>query len=119
MKQEFICISCPVGCPLTVEEKDGQIIVTGNACARGKTYGVKEFTAPERMVTSSVAARGGVRPLVPCKTAAPVPKSSVPDVLREIQASSVPAPVAIGQVLIPGVAGTGVDIVATRELPAV
>lgn len=118
MKQEFICISCPVGCMLTVEDQDGQIVVTGNACPRGKTYGVKEFTAPERMVTSSVAADGGMQPLVSVKTASPVPKAAVPDVLAAIRSARAAAPVSIGDVVVPDAAGTGVDVIATRDLPA-
>jgi CxxC motif-containing protein len=114
MKKEFICISCPVGCMLSVEEKDDAVVVSGNACARGKTYGVKEYQAPERMVTSSIVVRGGIRPLTPCKTASPVPKEAVPQVLNAIRHASADAPVALGQVLIPDVAGTGVAVIATR-----
>jgi len=117
MKQEFICISCPVGCMLEVEEKNGEVTVVGNTCVRGKTYGIKEFTAPERVVTSSIAAQGGIRPLVPCKTASPVPKETIASVLEAIRKAAVTAPVVIGQTLVSDVAGTGVDIIATRELP--
>ncbi len=115
MKQKFICISCPVGCSLMVEEKDGEVVVSGNACARGKTYGINEYTTPERMVTSSVAVSGGKRPLIPCKTASPVPKAKVEAVLAAIKGAHAISPVAIGQVLIKDVAGTGVDVIATRD----
>ena len=44
MKKEMTCISCPVGCRLTAYEKDGKIIIEGNACKRGEVYGISEMT---------------------------------------------------------------------------
>ena len=32
MKKEFVCIVCPNSCHLTVEEKDGELKVSGNRC---------------------------------------------------------------------------------------
>lgn len=45
---QLTCISCPLGCPLTVEtDGAGQAVsVTGNTCKRGEVYGRKEVTAP-------------------------------------------------------------------------
>ena len=56
--RELTCISCPLGCPLKVEtDENGAVLqVTGNTCKRGEIYGKKEVTAPERTVTSTVAA---------------------------------------------------------------
>ena len=51
--RELICITCPKGCHLRVdEEKDYK--VTGNGCPRGAVYGKKECTHPTRVVTSTV-----------------------------------------------------------------
>ena len=36
MKREITCISCPMGCQMVVEEKDGQFTVTGNTCKNGE-----------------------------------------------------------------------------------
>lgn len=41
-----ICIMCPMGCPLEIENNNGQIKVSGNTCKRGEIYGAQEFTAP-------------------------------------------------------------------------
>lgn len=112
---QFICISCPVGCMLTVKEEDGEVKVSGNSCARGIPYGKQEFADPRRMVTSLIPVSGGARPLVPVKTKEPVPKRSIPEVLGAIQSMRVRGPVRIGQVLIEDAAGTGVPIVATRD----
>ena len=74
MKKEFVCISCPVGCRLTVWDDEGEVKVSGNTCKRGQLYGVQEFTAPMRTVTSSVPVIHGQQAMCSVKTAQPVPK---------------------------------------------
>ena len=105
MKQEMICICCPLGCRMTVcKEPEGTITVTGNTCPRGRQYAEKEVTAPTRVVTSTVAVSGAVCPRVCVKTAQDIPKAC--------------APVHIGDVILQNCAGTGVDVVATSNAPA-
>ena len=66
-----ICINCPMGCPLEITEEDGKITVRGYTCKRGLDYGVSEYTAPVRTVTTLMrTSDGGV---VPVKTSRPVP----------------------------------------------
>ena len=111
---EMTCICCPMGCRLTIAPKEGGgWTVTGNSCPRGAKYAVQEMEAPERVVTSTVRVEGGASPLVAAKTASPVPKGAIPACLDAIRALSVHAPVAVGQVLAPDLAGTGVALVAT------
>ena len=115
-KRELICIGCPLGCMLTVEMNDGAVVnVTGNTCPRGKVYAEKEVTNPTRIVTSSVRVKGGDRVSVSCKTKSDIPKSKIIDVARALREVEVAAPVAIGDVLVEDVAGTGVQIVATSH----
>ncbi len=116
MKKEFVCISCPVGCRLTVWDDEGEVKVEGNTCPRGKTYGVQEFTAPMRVVTSSVPVKGGTQVMCSVKTDAPVPKGMVDDVLEVIRAASIKAPVAVGDTVLSNVAGTGANVIATRRV---
>ncbi len=115
MKREMTCIICPMGCRLTAEIQGESIRVTGNTCRRGEAYAVQEVTCPMRTVTSLVAVEGGELPLCPVKTAAQVPKARIGDVLAALKKVRVQAPVRVGDVLIPDVAGTGVDIVATAN----
>ena len=56
--KELICIVCPKGCRLTVDEFNGYK-VTGNACQRGAAYGYKELTNPTRVLTTTVKIQGG------------------------------------------------------------
>ena len=113
-KRELICIGCPLGCMLTVEIEGSEVTnVTGNTCARGKTYAENEVTNPTRIVTSSVKVIGGDRATVSCKTKSDIPKAKIFDVVRALKEVEAVAPVHIGDVLLEDVAGTGVQIVAT------
>ena len=115
--RELICIGCPLGCPLTVTLENNQVTsVTGNTCPRGDAYARKEVTNPTRIVTSTVRVSGGVSPMVSCKTASDIPKGKIFEVTECLKDVLVPAPVAIGDVLLRNVAGTGVDIIATKNI---
>ena len=54
--KELICIVCPKGCRLKV---DNEFNVTGNGCNRGIKYAKDELTNPTRMVTSTVVVLDG------------------------------------------------------------
>ncbi|PJJ28418.1 DUF1667 domain-containing protein [Lacrimispora celerecrescens] len=115
-KRELICISCPMGCPLTVELEGGEIVnITGNTCKRGEVYGRKEVTNPTRIVTSTVKVEGGKSDMVSVKTKEDIPKDKIFECVKALKGITVKAPVRIGDVILPDVAGTGVDIVATKE----
>lgn len=116
-KIELTCIGCPMGCPLIVTMEDGAVVsVTGNTCPRGDAYARKEVTAPTRIVTSTVRVTGGTLAMVSCKTRSDIPKGKIFDVVRALKDVEVPAPITIGQVLAENVAGTGVDIIATKNI---
>ena len=114
--RELICIGCPMGCRMAVELDGGKVLsVSGYTCPRGKAYAEKEVTNPRRIVTSTVKVIGGAKERVSCKTAEDIPKDKIAEVMEEINKACVEAPVIIGEVLIPNVAGTGVDVVATAN----
>ena len=117
-KRELICVSCPIGCAITVELDDnGEVLsVTGNTCKRGDSYARQECTHPERMLTSTVKVEGGRLPVVPVKSSLPEPKEMLFDCMKEINKITVKAPVHIGDVVLSNILDTGVDIVATNEV---
>ena len=113
----YLCINCPLGCRLEVDANGDDIIeVRGNACKRGLEFARQEHTDPRRMVTTTVAIRGAEVRRLPVATASAVPKHAVGDVCRALHALELHAPVAIGDVVLADVLGTGVDVVATRTL---
>ena len=115
--RHLTCIGCPLGCQITVElEGDTVVSVTGNTCPRGDAYARKEVTAPARIVTSTVRVKGGTIPMVSVKTAGEIPKGKIFDCVKALKNVEVAAPVKIGQVVLTDAAGTGVDIVATKDV---
>lgn len=115
--REFICVTCPVGCSISVTaEGDALVEIHGQACQRGEAFVREELAAPKRMLTSTVRVTGGEYPLAPVRTTAPVPKPLLLDVAAALRRVVVEAPVAEHQVIVADVLGTGVDIVASRDV---
>ncbi|SEA25819.1 CxxC motif-containing protein [Lachnospiraceae bacterium NK3A20] len=118
-KRNLTCIRCPMGCQITVTLESGEVrAVEGNSCPRGDEYARNEVTHPVRTVTSTVRVRKGSLPVVSVKTQTDIPKDRIFDVMRDINSVTVTAPVHIGDVLMENIAGTGVALVATRDVPA-
>ncbi len=118
--QTYLCIGNPLGCRLELDEAaDGEIVeVRGYSCRKGKEFAVQEHTDPRRLVTTTVAVEGARWPRLPVKTTAPVPKDLVRQVCAVLRSVRVEAPVRAGDVIVADVLGTGSDVVATREMPA-
>ena len=111
------CITCPNGCILSVTEKDGEVIsVTGNACDRGDAYGRAEVSAPSRIVTSSVRVSGAARPVVSVRTASAIPKNRISEAIDIMKDVVLDAPIKAGDVVVPNIADTGVDLIATYTI---
>ena len=102
------------------EGADGDIVeVRGFSCRKGREFAVQEHTDPRRLVTTTVAVDGARWPRLPVRTVDAVPKELVLEVCRALAAVRLHAPVGIGDVVVADVCGTGVDVVATRDLPEV
>lgn len=116
-KRTLTCIGCPLGCQITVELENGAAVrITGNTCPRGAAYAGKEVTTPARIVTSTVRVVNGTLPVVSVKTKGEIPKEKIFDCVNALRTVKVTAPVRIGQVLLENAAGTGVGIVATKDV---
>jgi CxxC motif-containing protein len=119
MEKRLICVSCPIGCEITVKMEDGSVVgVSGNKCPRGEAYARQEAIDPMRVLPTSVKVIGGDLPLVSVKTDRPVPKRLIAQIMDYIKTLSVDAPVNIGDVLAEDLLGTGADLVATRRVDA-
>lgn len=118
------CIVCPLSCALTVTvagEGDGRRIerIAGNTCRRGADYAVAEVTRPVRTLTSTVAISGARAARLPVRTRGEIPRAAIARAMQEIARITVKAPVKMGQVILPDIAGTGIDLIATCDMPAV
>lgn len=116
-KIELICIGCPLGCMVTVETEAGEVKnITGHTCKRGEEYARKEVTNPTRIVTSTVMVEGGHLGMVSVKTKTDIPKGKIFDCVKALKGVCVEAPVHTGDIIVSDVAGTGVDMIATKEI---
>lgn len=115
---KIICITCPKGCTLDVTHDGQTVIKVEKGCKRGLEYAQRELIDPRRMVASTVRVQGGVHPLVPVYTQSPFPKPLIRDLLVELRKVQLVAPVEGGTVVLENVLGTGINIIASRDMPA-
>ncbi|WP_322150426.1 DUF1667 domain-containing protein [Paratractidigestivibacter sp.] len=119
-QQVLTCIRCPRGCQVTVSlalgADEAVVSVVGNSCKRGEAYARAEVTNPVRTVTTTVPVSGGAtEKMVSVKTSREVPKDKVFDVMAAVMGLSAVSPVRIGDVICENIAGTGADLIATKD----
>lgn len=113
----FVCVRCPLGCEVEVVFGTDGVpeSVRGNGCARGRDYALDEAVEPKRSCTAVVAVRGSLEPLS-VKTAQPIPRRLMKEILDEIARLDISAPIEAGAIVIDDVCGTGVPVIATKSL---
>ena len=112
---ELICIGCPKGCHLKVDEENGYA-VTGNSCPIGAEYGANELKNPTRVLTSTVRIVGGLHDCLPVRTNKPIPKPLLLQAMAELKNVEVKSPVKMGDVIVSNILDTGADVIATRNM---
>ena len=99
---------------MTVRGEVGGLQVVGNSCPKGQEYAINECTNPVRTVTSTVRVSNREDTMVSVKTAAPVPKEKMMEVMAQLRSMTVSAPVKIGDVILSDVFGT--NVIATKAM---
>lgn len=112
MRSEFTCISCPVGCKLMVDDNEN---VTGNRCPRGLAYALQEIRDPKRTVTSTVATTSETKKRLSVKTDKPIAKDLMFKVISKLRHVVIDKEISVGDILIPHILGTDVNIIATDD----
>ena len=115
-KQTITCVTCPKGCKIDVWEEQGDLKMTGYSCKRGIKYATSEFYNPSRVLATTVRIIGATLPLLPVRSNEPIPKGKLFLVMDKISDFSIKAPIKMGEIVLPNVLNTGIDIVATRTL---
>jgi len=116
MERNLICIVCPVGCRLTVTGSIDDLKVSGNICKKGIPYAHDEITNPMRMICTTAKIKGGIHRVIPVKTDKPIPEKYKLEVVKEVNKIELKSPVKMGDIIIPDLFGTGVNIVAERDM---
>ena len=115
---QIICITCPKGCSLEVTHTGATVVKVNQGCKRGQEYVQRELSDPRRMVASTVRIQGGSHPLLPVYTAEPFPKPRIAALMDALRNIELRAPVSLGEVVLADALGSGVDILASRSMPA-
>ncbi len=112
---EIICTGCPLGCRTTlVLDSKGNVTALKDAeCKRGEKYVLEEYRTPVRYLTTTVRTGDQRVPLLPVKSSKPMPKALLADGMRATIDVGLKPPVNTGDIVVPNVAGTGIDLVAT------
>ena len=113
---KLVCINCPRGCNLNVENINGEIKVTGNFCPRGEKYAINELTNPLRTLTTTVAIKSINYERLPVISSAPLPKDKVMDAVKALKNVEVKAPIKMGDVIVSNIIGLDVDIIASKSI---
>lgn len=114
----YLCIGCPMGCRLEVEEEDGHIVeVRGFTCKRGEEYAKQEHVEPRRMVTTTVRVENGRWAKLPVKTTDAIPKERMMELCERLRKVKVTAPIHMGDTILANALDTGIDVVASRDMP--
>ena len=117
MVKELVCVNCPVGCRLTVEVENDQVIsVSGNSCPRGEEYAKSECIRPARILTTTVRIEGAIHRVLPVITEREIPLDMVMEAMDAVRGIHVKAPVKVGDVIAADLLGTGVNLVAARSM---
>lgn len=114
--KELVCIVCPNGCPMLIEDMGNSINVTGNRCKRGIDFAVSEMTHPMRTICSTVKTSFLKVPVLPVRVSKDIPKDKIFDVMDAINQVVLTEIVASGDVIIKNVLGLDVDIIATSNI---
>jgi CxxC motif-containing protein len=115
--KELTCIGCPLGCQIRVAMNGNEIAsISGYNCKNGKAYAVKECTCPTRILTSNIKVENGDQNMVSVKTEKDIPKDKIFKCMTLLKNVKTKAPVKIGDIILKDVLGTGIDIIATKNI---
>jgi CxxC motif-containing protein len=117
MIKKLTCIECPKGCALSVDIENCKVVnISGARCPRGVEYAHSEGENPRRIFTSTVIAVGMNLKLVPVRTDKPIPKKDILRAAQEAKKIRINSPLKSGDTIVENFLGSGVKLIATREV---
>lgn len=115
-KHHLLCIVCPEGCEMEIEEENGELLFPQGICRRGQEYARQEIYNPCRVLTTTVKVSNANIAMLPVRTSQPIPKAKLIDAMRQIASITVDTPVSVGEVICEDIVNTGVVLLACREI---
>lgn len=118
-EEKVICVGCPLGCEveLTLDDKGKVTEVKGNQCKEGESYAIEEYKNPVRVLCGTVLTQGSSRALLAIRSKTPILKTKLVGGNKALAKVRAKPPVKMGDVIMSNLVGTGVDVVATSDLP--
>lgn len=117
MNKEFLCIICPLSCPVQIKVQKKKIVtIRGFKCEKGKEYALKEFYFPKRTLTTTVPVKNGHIPLVSIRSDKELPKKLIFKAMKVLSKKKMNAPVKAGQIITKNILNSGVNIIATKNI---
>ncbi len=110
------CIVCPTGCEIQVKDVNGEITFEGYTCERGLNYAKEEFTAPKRLLTSTMKVENGFLSMIPVRSDKTILKAQLKQAVKELSKVKLRAPIKMGEVLIKNILGSNANIIASRDI---
>ena len=114
--KELYCITCPNGCRMTAELRDGEVVVEGNGCKRGVDFARAELTNPTRSLTTTVRTSFAQAPVLPVRTDGEIPKDRIKEAMAALRGVVVDRPLHCGDTVMDDIAGSGMRVIATSDL---
>jgi CxxC motif-containing protein len=117
--KEIICIQCPLACRVKLHLDDKGVIedITDWGCKEGKKHVQQEYESPRRVLTTTVRTNSSTRPVLPVRSQGAIPKDMLGQCVRFLADVKVKAPLKMGDVVVPDILNSGVNIVCTDDLP--
>ena len=109
---ELVCIVCPKGCRMTVENG----VVTGNTCKKGEAFAKAEATCPMRTVCSTVATSFESMPVLPVRTDGEIHKAKIGELMTLVNTIKVTKKLHRGDVVASGEVGTDANSIPTATI---
>ena len=114
--KELVCIICPTGCPLKIEDKSDGYVISGALCKRGEKYALQEMTNPMRSLQSTVKSTVPGFRRVAVKTSAPVPLKEIFEYMEEINSVVLKEKRHCGDIISFGLNDSDVNLIITERM---
>lgn len=116
MSKRITCISCPLGCRISIEKLGDEEIFKGHECKKGEEYAIQEINNPRRILTTTVKIVNGEVKLLPVRSEKEIPKDMIIRGIIELSKINVKAPIKCGDLILKNILETGIDIIASRNI---
>lgn len=113
---KIFCQRCTMRCEITVLQEGDKVRVSGNLCQKGEEFAKNEMVKAKRNIYIKLPVSGGYFKEVPVKSSGEIPKESIEEVMKILEALKLEAPIEFGEIIVENILGTGVDIISDRKI---